>query len=164
MPRRPRFLLLLAVAAVSLVDPAAGAAELRGAGVDVGVGGGVAALTVAAGGDGDGVFAVREDDHVGAVGGDWTEEGGSGSGVETSSVVDETTMAALLAAFGGGDEAAKAKEAAGGIAARVTSPIPFKLMNCDPTAAIQVSAREREEKESTPLAKVYTWSPLVCVS
>lgn len=64
----------------------------------------------------------------------------SSKGAESKSAsLDEASFAALVAAFSGGEAAEAARVAAGADAAPVSSPIPFKLTNCDPAAAIQAS-------------------------
>ena len=59
-------------------------------------------------------------------------EGAGKNGIEASFV-------ALVAAWGGGAAAAAARAAAEGKSALISSPIPFKLTNCDPEAAIQMA-------------------------
>lgn len=130
MRRGVPVLLLLVVGSFAAAPTGAAAVDkLRGAGVSVNVVGSIAVDTL----DGSGGGGLVRDVQV----------GGDNS---TLSSLDETTYAALLAAFGGGDAAAAARVAAWGDAARVaSSPVPFKLTNCDATAAIQ--AREVGETE-----------------
>ena len=63
---------------------------------------------------------------------------GRGELAQLSKATVEEEYAALVEAFSGGEAAVAAKVAARG---ELSEPVPFKLTNCDPTAAIQVRER-----------------------
>jgi hypothetical protein len=77
----------------------------------------------------------------------------------SKATVEEVEWAALVEAFSGGEAAVAAKLAARG---ELSEPVPFKLTNCDPTAAIQV--RERASLHLSRFNVVNVTVPLPRVS